>query len=156
MPGSPEAVRARGNDAGTDDLALEIPADPEQVRTARLFAGSTARHFGLDEETVEDLKVAISEAVTNAIRAHSDADVDAPIRITAVVDDAALRFDVVDQGRAIVPPANDEIDYTPPTGLGASTLGMVVISSLFPSVEITPNAGEGSTVSITIERPPHP
>lgn len=153
MKGSSEAVQTPGTSAGADELALSIPADPEQVRTARLFAGATARHFGLDEETVEDLKVAISEAVTNAIRAHTDAGTDEPIRVLATAGADSIRFDVVDRGAAAA--ARTVIadgDYTPPVGFGDSTLGLLVISSLFPRVEFTPNPDGGTTVSIRIER----
>ena len=156
MRGPSEVVSGPGVDAGADDLALEIDVDPEQVRTARLFAGATARHYGLDEETVEDLKVAISEAVTNAIRSHVAAGMDDPILVRATADAAAVRFDVVDRGstNAIAATPAEGGDYTPPAGLGASTLGMVVISALFPSVEITPDGDGGATISIRIERPP--
>jgi hypothetical protein len=47
-------------------LVLEIPADAAQLSTVRLFAGGVGRHFGMDEETVEDLKLAVSEAVALA------------------------------------------------------------------------------------------
>jgi len=154
VKGSSEAVQTPGTSAGADELALSIPADPEQVRTARLFAGATARHFGLDEETVEDLKVAVSEAVTNAIRAHAEAGTDEPIRVLATAGPDSIRFDVVDRGPAsgARTPVADAA-YTPPAGLGDSTLGLVVISALFPAVEFTPNPGGGTTVSIRMERP---
>jgi len=155
VQGSSEAVRSPDAETGSVDLALEIAADPEQVRTARLFAGATARHFGLDEEVVEDLKVAISEAVTNAIRSHAAAGVDAPIRVTATAGVSSIRFDVIDRGASMVlsTPAG-EADYTPPMGIGESTLSMVVISALFPSVEIAQGSDGGATVSIVIDRPP--
>jgi serine/threonine-protein kinase RsbW len=153
--GSTEAVHTPGPAIGTERLALDIPPDPEHVRTARLFAAATARHYGIGEEDVEDLKVAVSEAVTNAIRAHADAAVGDPISIVASADGSAVRFDVIDAGAGFDPAerASDSADYTPPGGLIEGTLGLVVISALFPNAAIVSNPDHGMTVSIVIERP---
>lgn len=51
-----------------DRFVLEIVPIGENVRTARLFGASIARHFRCDEEQVEDLKLALSEAVNRALR----------------------------------------------------------------------------------------
>jgi serine/threonine-protein kinase RsbW len=136
------------------DLVLDIPAHPEHVRTARLFAAAVARHFSLDEERVEDLKVAISEAVTNAIHAHRAAAVDEPVRVAAVPEASRIRFDVVDAGAGFDPELalSYQQDYTPPAGISEGTLGLVLIRSLFPAVEITRNDDRGMTVSIPVER----
>jgi serine/threonine-protein kinase RsbW len=149
-----EAVRSSGNDAGMFELVLDIPPDPEQVRTARLFAAAAARHFGLDEEGVEDLKVAISEACTNAIHAHRGAGIDDPIHIVATSEPQILRFDVVDAGGGFDPEiAKADADYTPPSGLAGGSLGLALIRSLFPKVEIMRNPDRGMTVSIVADRP---
>lgn len=151
MRGQSEAVEVPGT-AGTDDLVLDIPPLAEHARTARLFAAAAARHFEVDEERVEDLKVAISEAATNAINAHAKAGIEDAIRIVASSEPAALRFDVIDAGPGFEPLTTTEGDYTPPSGLQEGTLGLVVINSLFPSMHIRRNETRGMTISILVER----
>ncbi len=51
----------------TGPFELRIPPLPEHVATARLFIASLARVVGLDEAVTEDLRLAISEAVTASI-----------------------------------------------------------------------------------------
>lgn len=41
--------------------------EPPYVATARMFAASLARQFDLDEERIEDLKLAVSEACARAV-----------------------------------------------------------------------------------------
>jgi hypothetical protein len=48
-------------------VELEVPARPEYVAVVRLALASLGRLVGLDEVTVEDLKIAVSEATTSAI-----------------------------------------------------------------------------------------
>ena len=154
MRGS-EAVQLPGSDTGAVDLVLEIPHEAEQVRTARLFAAAAARHFDIDEDRVEDLKVAISEACTNAIGSHQRAGLSDPVRVVATPEAAGVRFDVVDAGPGFDPELalTAAEDYTPPSGLTEGSLGLALIRALFPSIEIARNAGRGMTLSIVVERP---
>lgn len=48
-------------------VKLAIPALPEYVGVVRLAVTSLAREVGLDEERVDDLKIAVSEACTNVM-----------------------------------------------------------------------------------------
>jgi anti-sigma regulatory factor (Ser/Thr protein kinase) len=63
-------VNAPPSDDLTDVLRLELtlPARPAYVATARAFVAAAARHFGAEEEAVADLKVAVSEACSGAVR----------------------------------------------------------------------------------------
>ncbi len=142
--GGPPRVRE------SDDLVLEIAPQAEHVRTARLFAAATARHFRVDEERVEDLKVAISEAVTNSVRAHEGANLSDPVTIVASPAANGVRFSVVDAGEGFEPRAGDEGDYTPPMGIFEGSLGLALIRTLFPDVEIKRNAERGMTVSFVV------
>jgi anti-sigma regulatory factor (Ser/Thr protein kinase) len=46
---------------------LRLPADPSQLAVARAFAEEAAGRFGLDEADSYQFKLAVSEAVANAI-----------------------------------------------------------------------------------------
>ncbi|MGH2727609.1 MAG: ATP-binding protein [Actinomycetota bacterium] len=141
---------------GSDStFCLEVSPDPDQVRTARLFAAAVARHFGADENRVEDLKVAISEAATNSIKAHRGAGVSEPIRISADSEADGIRFTVRDAGDGfpIGPGPEFRDSVTPVPGLFEGSLGLTLIRSLFPDVEITANEDRGMNVSFVLEVP---
>ena len=54
-------------DAARSTVSLTIPADPACVGTVRYFAATIARHAGLSEELIDDLRLAVSEACAEAI-----------------------------------------------------------------------------------------
>jgi serine/threonine-protein kinase RsbW len=151
MRAGAENLGGAGSVLTASELVLDVAPEPEHVRTARLFAAAAARHFSVAEEKVEDLKVAISEACTNAFRAHTDAGISDPVRVIAVAEAAGVRFSVVDAGRGFEPPQPAGEDYTPPRGIFEGSLGLTLIHSLFPDAEIARNAGSGMTVSFVVE-----
>ena len=51
---------------------LTLPAAPEQARTARLVAGAAARRAGVDDELIDDVRLAVAEAVALAVTGTSD------------------------------------------------------------------------------------
>jgi len=130
-----------------DRLELTVPPDAGSVAMARMFAASVARHFGCDEDVVEDVKVAISEACTNAVKAHGTAGLEDPIRIRAFPSDQGLQFEVLDRGNGIdLTTVSQDPSITPPSGLYEGSLGLVLIRSLFGSLDIDSNGDRGTRV----------
>ena len=74
-----------------------IQADLGLLKEARDFAARAAQDFGLGEGACYDVKVAMSEAVTNAIQ-HGSSSPDDPIRIAIMAEGSALVFEVLDTG----------------------------------------------------------
>lgn len=58
---------------GLDPVSLVLPSSAEYVMLARLVAGQVGRLAGFEPEDVYDLKLAVTEAVTNVIR-HTTVD----------------------------------------------------------------------------------
>ena len=75
-----------------------IYADLGLLKEAREFAARAAADFGLDNGACYDVKLAMSEAVTNAIQ-HGSSSPDDPIRIEVAAEGGALVFEVMDTGR---------------------------------------------------------
>src|SRR5918999_1731137 len=80
------------------DFALQIPVEPAYFGAARLFAASIARHLGCEEASIEDLKVAVSEACNNVLfdrrsRPSSDA-----IQAKAWTGENRVTFEIRDGG----------------------------------------------------------
>jgi anti-sigma regulatory factor (Ser/Thr protein kinase) len=74
-----------------------IRADINRLKEARDFADDAAAEFGFDSDARYEVKLALSEAVTNAIRYGSRSPED-PVRILAVEESGALVFEVLDTG----------------------------------------------------------
>lgn len=147
MSAQPADVEQRA--AEQDVLTLEVPPDASSIRTARLFASAVARHYGCDESAVEDIKLAISEACTNAVRLHSDVDLNTSVLIRARESEGSLRFEVLD---AAAQPEGDHPadDMTPAGGLFEGSLGLSVVRSLFEDFEISSAPGGGTAVRFSV------
>ena len=62
-------------------VEMSIPAGTAYVAIIRLAVASLARTAGFDEERVDDIRIAVSEACTNAVLAHEEAGTQEPIEI---------------------------------------------------------------------------
>ncbi|MGI8426127.1 MAG: ATP-binding protein [Actinomycetota bacterium] len=121
-------------------LELEVPAAPEFVGTARLFAAEAVRQFGADEETAADLKIAISEACTGAIAAQAAEPAESPVRLSIEQGDDFVKIEVVGAS------GFEPVAQTPPTG----GLGINLVQALFPGAEFIKNAGRACTLRIQV------
>ena len=64
-----EIAETRKEEVGRlDPVSLVLPSSAEYVMLARLVAGQVGRLAGFEPEDVYDLKLAVTEAVTNVIR----------------------------------------------------------------------------------------
>lgn len=61
---------------------LRIPPDPAYVGLARLVVAVAARQAGVAQERVQDVKIAVDEALANAVRAQAAVDSSAPIDLS--------------------------------------------------------------------------
>lgn len=77
---------------------LSVAADPDRLHFVREWAADAARDYGLDDADVHSVKLAVSEAVSNAIQ-HGSTSADDWVRITISDRDGALAFEVLDSGR---------------------------------------------------------
>src|SRR5215211_5822458 len=85
----------------SDPISLTLPSSPEYVLLARLVMGQAGRLAGLEPEDVYDLKLAVTEAVTNVIRHASVESYEieyriSPLGIEVSVTDAGGGFSVAD------------------------------------------------------------
>lgn len=78
--------------------SLILPASPEQARTARLVAGAAARRAGVDDEAIDDVRLAVAEAVARAVFRATDSSATVQLDLT---DDAEYFEISVTDGQAI-------------------------------------------------------
>jgi anti-sigma regulatory factor (Ser/Thr protein kinase) len=77
-----------------------IRADLARLKEARDFAERAAVDFGLPSDVCYQIKLALSEAVTNAIQ-HGSSSPEDPVQIVVIEEPGALVFEVVDTGRFV-------------------------------------------------------
>lgn len=80
---------------------------PAHVRTARLVAVAAARRAGLDDELVDELRLAVGEACSRAVGLHGRHAPDSPVRLTVADDPNGLTLSVGDVGPAAGPVPDD-------------------------------------------------
>jgi serine/threonine-protein kinase RsbW len=123
-------------DRGTREVRLTIPAKPEYITLGRLALTGISRLRPLDEETLGDLKLALTEACSNSVR-HAYADGEGTVEIRYVLHPDRLVIEVVDDGEGFDPSAEREEG----DDLVEGGLGIAIIRSIADELEI--GAGEG-------------
>ena len=78
-----------------ETIKMEISANPDFVSIIRLTTSGIANKIGFSIDDIEDMKVAVSEACTNAIK-HSD---DKSVSITYTILENGLDIEIKDNGK---------------------------------------------------------
>jgi serine/threonine-protein kinase RsbW len=120
------------------DLELTLPARPENVAVARHAIGGFADVVEMPDQTLADVKLAVTEACTNVV-VHAYPNGDGPMGLRASVEEGVLRVVVVDEGRGILPRADSP-------GLG---LGLPLIATLAESLELGTGTNEETEVRMS-------
>lgn len=125
-------------------VELHLPPDVAYVGLARHVVTVAARQAGMDDERVEDLKIAVSEATTNAMLAHRREDKATPVILGFGPQANAFEVTVKDTGAGFEPLHEDAIgdrDWRAEGGLGVT-----IIRGLADDVEFV--RGEGMKVNM--------
>jgi anti-sigma regulatory factor (Ser/Thr protein kinase) len=123
----------------TPDLELKLPARAENVAVVRHAFGGFAEALSVDEQTLADIKLAITEACTNVVIHAYDDDEDGSLEVDASIDDRRLTVVIRDRGRGIVPRPDSP-------GLG---LGLPLIATLAESLELGKDDADHTEVRMT-------
>ena len=93
-------------------VELEIPARPAYLSLVRLIVDAAVGSLapGLSVARLDDLKIAVTEACSNAIEAHEAILAEGPVVVRCVIDDHQVTVDIVDRGRGFDP---DRVETLP-------------------------------------------
>lgn len=126
-------------------VALELPADPSLVGVARTMATSALAGRALPPERVDDVRTCVSEAVTNAVRAHGTAGVSEPVSVRVGLDENEVVIEVADHGPGLKNPDRPMPDSSDPAELAESGYGLAVMAALADAMDVvtgeSPNGG---------------
>jgi anti-sigma regulatory factor (Ser/Thr protein kinase) len=117
-----------------------ITADLDRLKEARDFAESAAADFGFDADGRYEVKLALSEAVSNAIR-HGSRSPEDSVRIMAAEEAGALVFEVFDTGHFV--PRVIRRGALPESGRGFEFMRLMM-----DEVDLRPSRRGGTTLRL--------
>jgi anti-sigma regulatory factor (Ser/Thr protein kinase) len=112
----------------TSDVRLTLPATPENVAVVRHVLGAFADALDLPADTVEDMRLAITEACTNVVRHAYREGESGPIDVVIRPNGDRLDIIVTDYGAGM----------SPSPDLSGPGLGLPLIAALADSVDLQP------------------
>lgn len=122
-------------------LNLTLPAEPASVPSFRHRASQFAAEQGIGRDVVADVALAVSEAVTNAVKYAKVSGAAGVVELDAATNDGWLEVKVRDRGEAFGKGSSD--------GLG---LGLSIIARLCADLKIV-QEGEGTEVRMRFPLP---
>src|SRR5262249_57690748 len=89
--------------AASDSVRLTIPAKPEYITLVRLALTGLAGLRSLPDETLGDLKLAVTEAASNSVR-HAYGNGDGTVEVVYELEHDRLTVEVNENGQGFVHP----------------------------------------------------
>ena len=139
--------RAEHMPDGRNKIQLRFLSRSENVSVARLLAAAAAADYELTVAELDEIKVAVSEAVTNAIvHGYEGAD-NCYVEMSLAVTDTQLVIEISDDGVGI---ADIDLAMRPnySSKLGHMGLGFAFMHSFMDEVEVQSKPGVGTTVTM--------
>ena len=133
-------------------IILEIPSKFEYLSLVRAVVASAARvDQSLGAQRIDDLRLAVSEATTNAIRAHANLGSSERIKIRFGLEGDRIEVELQDRGSGFDP---EKLDPAGPlTDKGRleyeGGFGIPLMKILADEITIE-SADEGTTVNLTV------
>jgi serine/threonine-protein kinase RsbW len=120
-------------------VTLRIPAKPEYITLCRLALTGLAQLREFPEDTMADLKLALTEAVSNSVRHAYGPQGDGHVDVTYVLHADSIRIEVVDNGAGFDP---DEAPAFEGGELSEGGLGIAIIRTIADEFDIDSKPGE--------------
>ena len=110
-------------------VEIAIPPRSAYVGVVRLTVASLARNAGFDEDRVDDMRIAVSEACTSAVLAHEDAGASEPVIVRWLDDGDRIVIEVEGTIPPSQEPAEDSHGFSTRTVLSQALLDSLVDES---------------------------
>ena len=124
-------------------LSQTVPAVPASVHELRVAVTRFAKMAGVSGELLDQLRLAVSEAVTNVVlHAYVGDDEPGPVHLAARVRADTIEVTVADDGRGMVPRVDSP-------GLG---LGLPLIAQTTDTFDVHQSAGGGTEMRMSFRR----
>jgi len=123
---------------GARSISLRIPAKAEYITLCRLALTGLAQVRQIGDEAMAELKLALTEAVSNSVRHAYGPDGEGHVDITYELAPDRLGIEVVDDGEGFDP---DEAPSFDGGELSEGGLGIAIIRSIADEFEIQSSPG---------------
>lgn len=134
-----------------EHVLVNIPSNPIFERVVRASASEVGQAIGLSPERIEDLKLAVSEAVNNAIEHGNRLQTAKLVEVLFVLDNEKLEVRIRDEGEGV-----DQIDFSrrvvEDTNLESGMhrgFGMYLISALVDDCEVS-SSHQGTIMTLRL------
>ena len=136
-------------------VTLRLPPSAVHVRTARMVAAAVARRSGVDDDLLDEVRLAVGEACARAVRLHERQGVTSGVTVEFVEGDR-FRVDVVDRADVLasdVPAvggqpggrpagAGKQAPWADPSG---DALGLALLGAVVQDLTVDPGVPGGGT-----------
>ena len=133
-------------------VELDLTLSPRLVGPVRALTSRMAGLGGFDEESMDAIKLAVDEALTNVWRHAHAGDPCRRVRLVFSLEPEAFRVEIHDSGPGFDPEAVDKPDPADPKVGG---LGLHFIRQVMDQVEYRRLGAEGNVLVLT-KRTPRP
>ena len=136
-----------------DRVELNIPSNPVFERVVRASAAEVGNAFGFSAERVEDLKLAISEAVNNAIDHGNRGEASRLVAVVFEIDGEKLEIRISDEGTGAekLDTARRVVDEQSLESGHLRGFGMYLISELVDDLEVS-SSQKGTVLTLRLYR----
>ena len=124
---------------GARAVTLRIPAKPEYITLCRLALTGLAQLREIADDVMADLKLALTEAVSNSVRHAYGPSGDGHVDVTYELRPDRLAIEVVDDGDGFDPDEAPSIDGGE---LSEGGLGIAIIRTIADEFELHSKLGE--------------
>lgn len=123
-------------------ISMNMSSNTNFVSVVRLTTSGIASKMGFTLDDIEDLKVSISEACTNAIKHSKEMNFEVNFymyndRLTVEVKDKGIGYDV------------DDVEDPDPNNPKTSGLGLFIIKTLMDKVDVCTGNEKGTIIKMT-------
>lgn len=127
---------------------LEFSSRPENVAFARVAVAALAAQLDFTLSDLDEIKVAVSEAVTNAIIHGYENQTDRMVRVEIKIAEEYIGIEVIDHGKGIkdINQALEPAYSTDPERMG---LGFAFMQSFMEKFEVSSAPGKGTRVKMS-------
>jgi len=129
-------------------VQLTLPAQSEFISVARLTVSGIAARMNFNVNDIEDIKVAVSEACTNAIQHAYTPEDPGLIYIDFLLHDNRLEIIVKDDGKGFNTQHIQSKKGTSSDDVFGLGLGIVFIQSLMDDAQINSEDGKGTILTM--------
>jgi len=131
----------------SNDMKIVFSARSENEKFARMAVASFIAYLDPTVEELNEIKTAVSEAVTNCIIHGYNHDASKQVELAVSIEDTMVTIQITDEGKGIedIELAREPLFTTMPDGERAG-MGFTIMESFVDGFEVESELGKGTSV----------